>query len=191
MSSKFIPYAPATIVGIAEIAAHAEMRRMSSFCQVPTRACCAPRTESKLVQGLDLGDGAVQVIVDVADVRGDRLVGVLPRATQQALEDGHERLHRITELAGLPLEGVDALGVIDTGSREHFILEPVERGAHRAGCLAVRVDGDVQHGVHTAQGSGRSICASALSAASPPTSFSPPPATFTIGSRPSLTSVPP
>lgn len=68
------------------------------------------------------------------------------------MDHRNERLHGVTELAYFPLEGVDALGVVDAGSREHLVLEPVEGGAHPSGRVAVRIDGDVQHGVDHSPG---------------------------------------
>ena len=43
MLSKFMPYTPASIVGTAAIATHAEIFRMSSFCWMPCWDRCAER----------------------------------------------------------------------------------------------------------------------------------------------------
>ena len=66
---------PATIVGTAAIATHAEILRMSSFWRTLTRVRFASRTlVSRSRNVCDLLDDAQQVVVDVAEVLGE-LVG--------------------------------------------------------------------------------------------------------------------
>lgn len=57
----------------------------------------------------------------------------------------------VPELAYLSVRGVDVLDVVDARERKHLVLQPVERGTHRLGGLAVGIDDDVQDSVQNRQ----------------------------------------